>query len=63
MTYDQTFRQHVRILIALTQKTNLNQANLNQVLAIFCQIDGFKKADVFVHPCVILYDSLHDNIM
>ncbi len=51
------------ILIALTQKTNLNQANLNQVLAIFCQIDGFNGADFFVHPCVIFYDSLHAIIM
>ncbi len=58
MTYDTTFRQHVCILIALTQKTNLNQ-----VLAIFCKIDGFNRADIFVHPCVIFYDSLHANIM
>ncbi len=62
MTYDTTFRQDICILIALTQKTNLNQANLNQVLAIFCQIDGFNRADFFAHPCVIFYDSLHANI-
>ncbi len=43
MTYDTIFRQHACILIALTQKTNLNQ-----VLAIFCQIDGFNRADIFV---------------
>ncbi len=58
MTYDTTFRQHVYILIALTQKTNLNQ-----VLAIFCKIDGFNRADFFVHPCVIFHDSLHAIIM
>ncbi len=63
MTYDTTFRQHVCILKALTQKNNLNQANLNQDLAIFCKIDGFNRADFFVHPCVIFYDSLHANIM
>ncbi len=63
MTYDTTFRQHVCILIALTQKTNFNQANLNQVLAIFCQIDGFNRTNFFVHPCVIFYESLHANIM
>ncbi len=54
MTYDTTFRQHICILIALTQKTNLNQ-----VSAIFCQIDSFNGADFLVHPCVIFYDSLH----
>ncbi len=62
MTYDTTFRQYVYILIALTQKTNLNLANLNQVLAIFCHIDGFNRADFFVHPCVIFYDWLHAKI-
>ncbi len=41
MTHGTTFRQHVCILIALTRKTNLKQAYLNQVMAIFCQIDGF----------------------
>ncbi len=63
MTYDTTFRQPVRILIALTQKTNLNQANLNQVLTILGQTDGINSADFFVHSCVIFYDSLHANIM
>ncbi len=63
MTYDTTFRKHVCIVIALTQKTNFNQANLNQVLAIFCQIDGFNWSDFFVHPCVIFHDSLRANIM
>ncbi len=62
MAHDTTFRQHVCILIALTQITNLNQANLGQVLAIFCEIDGFKRADFSVHPYVIFYDSLHANI-
>ncbi len=64
MTYDTPVRQHVCILIDLIQKTlNLNQANLNQVLAIFCKIDGFNRADPFVHPCVIFYDSLYAHIM
>ncbi len=63
MTYDTTLRHQAYILIALTQKTILNQANLNQVLAIFCQIDGFNRAGFFVHPCVIFYDSSHANIM
>ncbi len=45
------------------KKNNFNQANLYQVLAIFCKIDGFNRADFFVHPCVIFYDSLHANIM
>ncbi len=63
MSYDTTFRQHVCILVALTQKNNFNQANLNQVLAIFCQIYDFNGADCFVHPCVIFYDSLRANIM
>ncbi len=51
LTYDTTFQQHVCMLIALTHKTYLNQANVNQVLAIFCKIDGFNRADFFVHPC------------
>ncbi len=49
---------NIYILIALTQKTHLNQ-----VLAILCQIDDFNGADFFVHPCVIFYDSLHANFM
>ncbi len=58
MTYETTYRQNACKIIASIEKTILNQ-----VLAIFCQVDGFNRADFFVHPCVSFYDSLHADIM